>query len=81
MAVTIKLAGTQYSNFQDRVQLLTQQLLNQGYLVPRFKSSLQEFHGRHYELVARSEISISQMTTDLFHFHIFDLPLLQGLTV
>jgi hypothetical protein len=51
MAVTIKLACTQYSNIQERAQLLTQKQLNQGYFSPRLKSSLQKFYGRHHELV------------------------------
>jgi len=33
-------AGAQYSDFLNRAQLLTQKLLNQGYVAPRLKSSL-----------------------------------------
>jgi hypothetical protein len=40
-------------------------LLKQGY-VARLKSSLQNIYGRHHNLVYRYEISISQMTKDLF---------------
>ena len=36
-------ACAQYSNFIDRVQLLTQKLLKQGYVAHRLKSSLQTF--------------------------------------
>ena len=34
-------ACAQYSDFMDRVQLLTQNLLKPGYVAPRLKSSLQ----------------------------------------
>jgi hypothetical protein len=32
-----------------------------------FKSSLRKFYGRHHGLVNRIEMSVSQMTTDMFH--------------
>ena len=48
-------------------KLLTQKLLKTD-VAPRLKSSLQNFYGRHYELVDRYEISISQITIDLFAF-------------
>jgi len=48
----------QYSDFQ----LLRQNLLKQGYVAPKLRSSLQNFYGRHLE------ISISQMTMDLLLF-------------
>jgi len=32
------------------------------------KSSLRKFYGRHHDLVDRYEISVSQITTDMFHF-------------
>ena len=59
------------SDFLDRVHLLTQKLLNQGYVAPRLKSSLQKLLGRHHDLVDSYEISISQMTMDLFLSRIF----------
>jgi hypothetical protein len=43
-------------SFLDRVLLLTRKLLNQG-----------KFYGRHHDLVDRYGISVSQMTTDIFH--------------
>ena len=61
-------ACAQYSDFLDRLQLLTQKLLKQGYVAPRLKSSLQKFYGRHHDLVDRDEISISQMTMDRLLF-------------
>ena len=61
-------ACTQYNVFLDRDQLLTQKLLNQGYVAPRLNSSLQKFYGRHHNLVDRYEISISQMTMNLLLF-------------
>jgi hypothetical protein len=50
---------TQYNDFLDRAQILTQKLIKQGYVAPRLKSSLQIFYGRHHDLVGRYEISIS----------------------
>jgi hypothetical protein len=61
-------ACVQYRDFLDRAQLLTQNLLKQGYAAPRLKSSLQQFYGRHRNLVDRYEISTSQMTMDLLPF-------------
>ena len=57
-----------YQDFLDRVLLLTRKLLNQGFLLVRLKSSLGKFYGRHHDLVDRYGISVSQMTTDMFHF-------------
>jgi hypothetical protein len=34
---------------------------------PILKSSLRQFYGRHHDLVDRYGISVSQMTTDMFH--------------
>ena len=61
-------ACSQYSDFQDRAQLLTQKLLIQGYVAARLKSSLQRIYSRHHNFVDRYEISISQMTMDLSLF-------------
>jgi len=33
----------------------------------KLKSSLRKFYGRHNDLVDRYGISVSQMTTDMFH--------------
>jgi hypothetical protein len=33
----------------------------------KLKSSLRTFYGRHHDLVDRYGISVSQMTTDVFH--------------
>ena len=56
-----------YQNLGDRVFLLTVKLLNQGFLWVKLKSSLRKFYGRHHDLVDRYGISVSQMTTDVFH--------------
>ena len=56
-----------YQDFQDRGLLLTRKLLNQGFLFVKLKSSLQMFYSRHHDLVDRYGISVSQMTTDMFH--------------
>ena len=47
--------------------LLTRKLLNQGFLLVKLKSSLRKFYGHHNDLVDRYGISVSQMTTDMFH--------------
>jgi hypothetical protein len=31
------------------------------------ESSLRKFYGRHHDLVDRYNVSVSQMTTDMFH--------------
>jgi hypothetical protein len=56
-----------YQNFFVRWLLLTRKLLNQGFLLVKLKSSLRNFYGRRYDLVDRYGISVSQMTTDMFH--------------
>ena len=54
-------------HFLDRELLLIRKMLNQGFLLVKLKSSLRKFYGRHYDLVGRYEIFVSQMTTDMFH--------------
>ena len=58
----------QYSDVLDWAKQLTQKLSKQGYVAPKLKSSLQEFYGRHHDLVVRYEIPISQMTMALLLF-------------
>jgi hypothetical protein len=56
-----------YRDFLDRGLLLTRKLLNQEFLLVKLKSSLRKFYGRHHDFVDRYGISVSQMTTDMFH--------------
>jgi hypothetical protein len=56
-----------YQDFLDRRLLLTRKLLNQGFLMAKLKSSFRKFYSRHHNLVDRHGISVSQMTTDMFH--------------
>jgi hypothetical protein len=56
-----------HQDFLDRRLLLTMKLLNQWFLLVKLKSSLRKFYGRHRDLVDRYGISMSQMTTDMFH--------------
>jgi hypothetical protein len=56
-----------YQDFLDRGCLLTRKLLNQGFVLVKLKSSLRKFYDRHHDLVDRYGISVSQMTTDMFH--------------
>jgi hypothetical protein len=41
-----------YQDFLDRGLLLIRNLLNQGFLLVKLKSSLRKFYGRHHDLVA-----------------------------
>jgi hypothetical protein len=56
-----------YPDILDNGLLLTRKLLNQTFLLVKLKSSLRKFYGRHHDLVDRYGISVSQMTTDMFH--------------
>jgi hypothetical protein len=56
-----------YQVFLDRGLPLIRKLLNQWFLLTKLKSSLRKFYGRHHDLVNRYGISVSQMTTDMFH--------------
>jgi hypothetical protein len=47
--------------------LLTRELLNPGLLLVKIKTSLRKSYGRHHGLVDRYGISVSEMTTDMFH--------------
>ena len=47
-----------HQDFLDRGLVLTRKVLNQ---------SLRKFYGRHHDLGNRYGISVSQMTTDMFH--------------
>ena len=56
-----------YQDFLDRGLLLARKLLNQGFLLVMLKSSLRKFYCHHHDGVNRYGISVSQMTTDMFH--------------
>ena len=56
-----------YQDFLDRGLVLTTKLLNQGFLLVQFKSSLRKLNGRQHDLVYRYGISVSQMKRDMFH--------------
>jgi hypothetical protein len=56
-----------YQDFLDRGLLLTRQLLDQGFLSVKLKSSLRKLCGRHHDLVDHYGLFVSQMTTDMFH--------------
>ena len=55
-----------YLDFIDRARLLTQKLLNQGYVAPKLQSSFLKFYGRHHDLVDRYDKTVSKMKEDLF---------------
>jgi hypothetical protein len=54
-------------DFLGRGLLITSKLLNQGLLLAKLKSSNRKFYIRHHSLIDRYGISVSQMTTDMFH--------------
>jgi hypothetical protein len=56
-----------YHDFLDRGLLLTRKLLNQGFLLVKLESSLRKFYGRHHNLIDRYGLSVTQLTTDMFH--------------
>jgi hypothetical protein len=56
-----------YKDSLDRGLLLTRKLPNQGFLLVKLKSSLRKLYGRQHDLVDRYGISVSQMTTEMFH--------------
>ena len=56
-----------YKNVLDRGLLLTRTLPNQGFLLVKLKSSRPKFYYRHHHLVDNYGISVSQMTTEMFH--------------
>lgn len=58
------MACTQYSDFLDRPQLLTQKPLKHYCVALRFKKSQQKFFDRLNELIERYTISISEMAID-----------------
>ena len=55
-----------YQDLFDRL-LLTKKLLNQGFFLVKLKPSLRKLYGRHHDLVDCYGISVSRMTTDMFH--------------
>ena len=59
-------ACVSYLDFLDKGLLLTNKLLNQGFLTKRLKSSLGKFYGRHHDFIDWYEVTVSQMTKDLF---------------
>ena len=63
--------------FLLEIYLLTRKPLNQGFLLVKLKSSLRSFYGRHHDLVNRYGVSVSQMTTDMFHLSLA-LPILSS---
>ena len=53
--------------FDEMLMLLRRKLLNQWFFLVKSMLSLRMFYGRHHDLVDRYGISVSQMTTNMFH--------------
>jgi hypothetical protein len=68
-----------YQDFNNRGLLLTRKLLNQGFLLVKLKSWFRKIYGRHHDLVDHYGISVSQMTTDMFHWRKY-FPFLSSFT-
>jgi hypothetical protein len=60
--IRYSLACGSYQDVLNRGLLLTKKLMNQGFLLANLKSPLRKFY-----LVNRYGISVSQMSTDIFH--------------
>ena len=56
-----------YQDFLAIGLLLTRNLLNQWFLLVKLKSSLCKIYGHQHNMVTRYGISVSQMTTHMFH--------------
>ena len=59
-------ACSMYTSFLSRALLLTSKLLKQGYLQPRLMATCKKFYGRHYSLIVKYNITVSQLIADLF---------------
>jgi len=57
-----------YRNFIERQSLLIGITLNRVFRMSELTSTLRLFYGRHHNLINRYGISMSQMTTDMFHY-------------
>ena len=60
-------ACTMYKDFIERSSRLGSRLQRQGYLLPRLKAALKKFYGRHHDVIDRFNVSVSQMTSDMFY--------------
>ena len=58
-------ACSSYGCFILRATRLSNELLEQGYIKERLKSSLRKFYGRYGDLIKQYEVSLSQMLNDI----------------
>ena len=56
-----------YQDSLDRGLLLTRKLMNQGFLLLKLNPTLRKIYALHHDLVDRYGISMSQLTTVMFH--------------
>ena len=59
-------ASAAYSDFLVRSRLLTTKLLGQGYNRFKLIATCKKFYGRQYDLIAKYQLSVTYMVTDLF---------------
>ena len=57
-------ASSSYECFIQRARRLTSNLLKQGYLVERLKSSFRKFYSRYGDLIQQHEVSLSRILND-----------------
>ena len=59
-------ASSCYEDFLNRGKLLSEKLMNQGYLQSRLVQTIKKFYGRHLDLVSKYGVSVSVLITDMF---------------
>ena len=59
-------ACSHYHDFLQRCEVLTEKLQKKGYVRPRLQRAFKKFYGRHHELVKRYNVSVCQITKDIF---------------
>jgi len=81
--IRYSIACGSYQDFLDRRLLLMRELLNQGFLLVKLKSSLRKFYGRHHDLVGRYGISVSLAEQELLTLpeHLSSSPGFSGIRV
>ena len=59
-------ASSAYSDFLVRSRLLTRKWLGQGYNRFKLITTFKKFYGRHYHLIGKFQLSVTNMVTALF---------------
>ena len=59
-------ASSLYEDFLSRGKLLSEKLMNHGYIQCMLVQTIKQFYGRHLDLVSKYGMSVSALVTDLF---------------